>query len=428
MSLFPLPKSSHVHPSLGCSLAVSSPHPRRRAMLQLQRWSSKCLLRSFSASRFFTVLALESSADDTCAAVVTSSRQILSNVIIKQNNLHEEFGGIHPMVAIEAHQRNMPLAVQQALRDAKLDPGKDIDGVAFTRGPGIGGCLSVGSNAAKSLAAALDKPLVGVHHMQAHALTSLLSSPDPPQFPFLTLLISGGHTLLLLASSSKSFKILATTSDESIGRSFDKVSRMLKLKWSVYGPGAALEQFCAEAQLTGDTSIPDCIPPFPRPMRGRLGFSYAAFHSHVERFIFGHGGIGNINDATKRSLARAFQDAAVTHLQEKLSLGIDWCHDKGLEISTVVVSGGVASNNYLRERLGSCFGRSNDMRSALQFIYPPPRLCTGNVGVYHRECFPTSVIPDNAVMIGWASMNRFLAGDFDEYTVDLRPKWSIEDL
>ncbi|KAK2467799.1 hypothetical protein APHAL10511_000094 [Amanita phalloides] len=365
--------------------------------------------RSYPSLRHFTVLAFESSADDSCAAVVSSSREILSNVVIKQNHLHEEYGGIHPAVAIEAHQRNMPLAVRQALADAKVDLVKDIDGVAFTRGPGIGGCLSVGSNAAKSLAAALGKPLVGVHHMQAHALTPLLTVwPNPPRFPFLTLLISGGHTLLLLAKSSTSFKVLATTSDESIGRSFDKVSRMLGLSWTAYGPGAALEQFSAE-DYSPDDGAPGHIPPFPRPMPGRLAFSYASFHSHVERYLFACGGVGKINMATKRSLARAFQEGAVTHLSDKLSLGMDWCQRQGVRIDTVVVSGGVASNLYVRHRLSS-FGASIG-RPNVTFIYPPPELCT-----------------DNAAMIGWASMTRFLVGDHDDYTVDLRPKWSIEEL
>ncbi|KAF8348115.1 Gcp-like domain-containing protein [Amanita rubescens] len=267
----------------------------------------------------------------------------------------------------------MPLAVRQALTDAKVDLVKDIDGVAFTRGPGIGGCLSVGSNAAKSLAAALGKPLIGVHHMQAHALTPLLTTwPNPPRFPFLTLLVSGGHTLLLLAKSSTSFKILATASDESIGRAFDKVSRVLGLNWTAHGPGAALEQFSAEDHSLGDCT-PDPIPPFPRPMPGRLAFSYASFHSHAERYIFGRG-------------ARAFQEGAVSHLLDKLSLGLGWCRTQDVKAS-------------------------EGLRPEITFVYPPPELCT-----------------DNAVMIGWASMTRFLAGDHDDYTIDLRPKWSIEDV
>ncbi|KAF8626848.1 hypothetical protein AX15_004674 [Amanita polypyramis BW_CC] len=301
-----------------------------------------------------------------------------------------------------------PLAVRQALAEAKVNITKDIDGVAFTRGPGIGGCLSVGSNAAKSLAAALGKPLVGVHHMQAHALTPLLTTwPNPPMFPFLTLLISGGHTLLLLANSSSSFKILATTSDESIGRAFDKVSRMLGLNWTTYGPGAALEQFSAEEDSPSDGS-PSHTPPFPRPMPGRLAFSYASFHSHVERYIFARGGADEINTTTKRSLARAFQEAAVTQLLDKLLLGLEWCEKQGIQINAVVVSGGVASNHYLRDRFSSFSAPSNGRPT---FVYPPPQLCT-----------------DNAVMIGWASMTRFLVGDHDDYTINLLSKWSIEAL
>ncbi|KAF5385992.1 hypothetical protein D9615_002414 [Tricholomella constricta] len=298
-------------------------------------------------ARLFTVLAVESSADDTCAAIVTSSREILSNVVIKQNHLHEGYGGIHPMIAIQAHQRNMPIAVKRALREANVDVRKGIDGIAFTRGPGIGGCLSVGSNAAKTLAAALDLPIVGVHHMQAHALTPLLTSwPTPPKFPFLTLLVSGGHTLLLLAKSLNSFRILATTPDESIGRSFDKVSRMLGLNWTALGPGAALEQFCAQ-DFAGE--LPG-IPPYPRPLRGQLGFSYSSLHSYVERYIAANEGLDNIDMSTRLALARGFQTAAVTQLEEKLLLAFRWCSENKIEVSDVVVSGGVASNTFLRER------------------------------------------------------------------------------
>ncbi|KAI0915829.1 hypothetical protein AcV5_003644 [Taiwanofungus camphoratus] len=300
--------------------------------------------------RPFTVLAIESSADDTCAAVVTSERQILSNVVVRQDSYHESYGGIHPYVAIEAHQRNMPATVRRALTEAKMSVN-DVDGIAFTRGPGIGGCLSVGSNAAKTLAAALNKPLVGVHHMRAHALTPFLTAPTDalPTFPFLTLLVSGGHTLLLLATDSRTFRTLATTLDESIGRAFDKVSRMLALPWSAHGPGAALEQFCAArpppgAHEDGHTSAPHV----PLPMRGRLAFSYTGLHSSVERFLHARNGV--VDEQTKYALACAFQKAAVAQLEEKLALGLQKCQRQGVEIRHVVVSGGVASNSFLRER------------------------------------------------------------------------------
>jgi len=310
------------------------------------------------------------------------------------------------MIAIEAHQRNMPIAVRNALREANVDISKDINGIAFTRGPGMAGCLSVGSNAAKTLASALNLPVVAVHHMQAHALTPLLTSwPNPPRFPFLTLLISGGHTLLLLASSLTSFRILAKTQDESIGRTFDKVARMLGLKWTKMGPGAALEQFCAQSL---NSSLSD-IPSLPRPMKGKLGFSYASLHSYVERYIEFRGGIGTFDIPTKLALARAFQTAAVLHLEDKLRLALDWCFENKVRVQDLVISGGVASNMYLRDRLFKCIASIDGIPISLHF--PPPSLCT-----------------DNAVMIGWASMHRFLTQDYDDYTIDLRSDWRIDEL
>ncbi|KAG6906217.1 hypothetical protein DXG01_015156 [Tephrocybe rancida] len=361
-------------------------------------------------SRPFTVLALESSADDSCAAIVSSVPKILSNVVIKQNNIHEVYGGIHPKFAIQGHQRNIPLAVAQALSTANLDIRKDIDGIAFTRGPGIGGCLSVSSNAAKSLASALNLPLVGVHHMQAHALTPLLTSltsnQPPPQFPFLTLLISGGHTLLLLATARDEFRVLATTPDESIGRSFDKVSRLLGLPWTALGPGAALEQFCASPPPTpSPKDVP--IPPFPRPSRGHLAFSYSSLHSHAERFLAAH---PDPSPSTRHSMASAFQTAAAAQLEEKLALALGWCASQHIPVRDVVVSGGVASNAFLRERLETCVA-TTDAPGPIRLSFPPPALCT-----------------DNAVMIAWAAMHRFLAGDTDPYTLELLPKWDIDTI
>ncbi|PCH43506.1 peptidase M22 glycoprotease [Wolfiporia cocos MD-104 SS10] len=363
--------------------------------------------------RQFTVLAVESSADDTCAAVVTSDRQILSNVVVRQDNYHESFGGIHPYVAIKAHQRNMPNAVKKALEEANLAVS-DVDGVAFTQGPGIAGCLSVGANAAKTLAAALNKPLVGVHHMQAHALTPFLTTPteELPQYPFLTLLISGGHTLLLLATSPRTFRTLATTVDESIGRVFDKVSRMLSLPWNTHGPGAALEAFVKfgppAEQLVAHAEGQIEAPEFSIPMRGRLAFSYTGPHSAVERFLHARGGI--VNDTTRYEIASRFQRAAVGQLEEKLALGLEACRQKDTQIRHLVVSGGVASNLFLRERLRVCLDKASP-NVHISLVFPPPSLCT-----------------DNAVMIAWASMSRFLNGDTDDYTIDLRSKWSIEEL
>lgn len=173
----------------------------------------------------------------------------------------------------------------------------------------------------------------------------LTDNPNLPKYPFLALLISGGHSLLLLVKSADSYRILATTSDESVGRSFDKVSRLLALKWTKLGPGDALEKFCAENL---HTELP--VISFPEPLVGRLEFSFAGLHSRVERYIYGLGGIQNIDAPTKQALAQAFQKAAVVHLEEKLLLALQWCKDNYIPIQNVIVSGGVASNLYLRER------------------------------------------------------------------------------
>lgn len=170
---------------------------------------------------------------------------------------------------------------------------------------------------------------------------------DIPQFPFLALLISGGHTLLLLATSNTEFKTLATTSDESIGRCIDKVSRMLKLDCSAVGPGAALEQFCASPEETPEITA---NVPLPSITPGELKFSYSGLHSIVQRYISRCGGIDSMNAPSRLALARAFQTAAFAQLEAKLTLGLEACARRGVCIRHVVVSGGVASNICLRSR------------------------------------------------------------------------------
>ncbi|RXW23349.1 hypothetical protein EST38_g2490 [Candolleomyces aberdarensis] len=347
------------------------------------RRAASTLLRS---TRSFTVLAIESSADDTCAAIVTSDRKILSNVVIKQLSLHEQYGGIEPMTAIQAHQRNLPFAVTRALKEANADIVKDIDGIAFTRGPGMPGCLSVGMNASKTMAAALGKPLVGVHHMQGHALTPLLTSEEQnmPQFPFLTLLVSGGHTLLLLAESPVKFKILVNTVDQAIGRVIDKVSTLLEIPWTPLGPGDALEKYCEVVQETELLHLGDSI------MHGRKDFSFSGLHSQVERYLHSHGGIQNLDDAHRRALAFSFQYNAFAQLEDKIHIALKWCERQSIHVNHLV---------------------EFDPQRSIGLVFPPPKYCT-----------------DNAVMIAWASMPRFLAKDYDDYGINLKAKWSIEEL
>ncbi|CAL1707938.1 unnamed protein product [Somion occarium] len=303
----------------------------------------------------------------------------------------------------------MPIAVKRALAEAQCSV-HDIDGIAFTRGPGMPGCLTVAATTAKALAAALGKPLVGVHHMHAHALTPFLSQPedDLPAYPFLTLLLTGGHTLLLLATSPNSYEILAESIDSTIGFAYDRASRALAMPPHPKGPGASLEAFCA--QPADDSELQDLMQPLGVPLHNRMAFSYAGIVAQIILRIKELG--DSLNDQTKLALARAFQNAAARHLEEKLLMAIMSCRKRNLDIKHMVMSGGVASNMFLRNRLRSCLeAASLASQSPIKLICPPPALCT-----------------DNAAMIAWASMTRFLTQDYDDLTVSLRPTWTLTNL
>jgi len=179
---------------------------------------------------------------------------------------------------------------------------------------------------------------------------------------------------------------------------------MLGLAWADMGPGAALDQFCAAGESEGEIHIPAA----PRPMYSQLEFSYSGLHSFVERFISSRGGIPNLDLSTRRALARMFQTAAVAQLEEKLSLGVKWCTQRNIKIRHVVVSGGVASNSFLRERLHKWSVAPNE---PFAVNFPPPALCI-----------------DNAVMVAWASMHRFQTQNHDDYSINLRAHWNIDNL
>ncbi|GAA5932700.1 putative N(6)-L-threonylcarbamoyladenine synthase [Sporobolomyces koalae] len=384
---------------------------------------------SSSASKPIVILGLESSADDSCASVVTSDRQILSNVVVKQSAIHESFGGIHPLHAQEAHQRNLPIAIRSALVEANVELN-DLDAIAFTRGPGMYGCLSVCAGAAKALAAASKKPLIGVHHMQAHALTPFLTATESnpaPEFPFLTLLVSGGHTLLLLATARERFEVLATTKDESIGQAFDKVARDLHIPWQLGqgSPGAALEHFAfnSSTAVRADSEsslleVNEPRPEFPIPFKGQLAFSYAGIRSALTRIISRHeqarGSIETMPIHQRQALAKAFMVSAFAQIEDKLNLGLKKLQtERGVEVKGLVVSGGVASNLYFRTSLQSKLDRLAQANSTrpIPLHFPPAHLCT-----------------DNAAMIAWVGIERFKFGRIDRMEhVMQQSKWSIEE-
>lgn len=383
-------------------------------------------------------------------------------------------GGIVPKLAHHAHMRNLPSVVQEAIQSAGLgEQGiQAVDIIAVTRGPGLAHSLGVGLNAAKTLAAALNKPLIGVHHMEAHALTARLTTRDPdyhpvnqnvsssessvpigsdpyPSFPFLTLLVSGGHTLLLVAHSVDRYTTLATTVDDSIGEAFDKTARELDIPWlpgRAGGPGASLEEFAKSSINPGRYLDRLPIPLSLRSSKSEMKFSFAGLKSAVTRIVNQEKAAspsGVMDESKRQDLAAGFQHCAVTHLCQKVEQALVDCHEQGLDISSLVISGGVGRNATLRSRMDEICGQfeyggaiatdkmsskekkklkrallnaaapkesGNAVRS-VRVICPPPKLCT-----------------DNAVMIAWTGLERYQQGLVDPYDIDIVPKWPLDML
>ncbi|KAI9365033.1 glycoprotease family-domain-containing protein [Pilaira anomala] len=365
-----------------------------------------------TTQRPLRVLGIETSCDDTSAAIVTSDRRILSEVVRGQQEIHEPMGGIVPTLASKGHSQNLPGVISETLELAGLTI-QDLDAIAVTRGPGLPPCLPVGLNAGKVLAAVFKKPLIGVHHMEAHALTARLTTENElnqpsPAFPFMTLLISGGHTLLLTANAIGDYDPLGTTLDNAVGEAIDKTARLLKLDWVKGrrgGPGAALEL----AASTGDPTR--FMSRLPKPMLERntsvIAFSFSGLKSAVARLVEMEKLVDTSNPQDVSDMAAAFQLTCIQHIEQKIKLALNQeliVNKKPL--TALVVSGGVASNTLFRTRL-EALAASYD----LPLICPPPQLCT-----------------DNGVMIAWAGLERFQAGLIDDYTITTLPKWPLESL
>ncbi|KAI7869523.1 glycoprotease family-domain-containing protein [Spinellus fusiger] len=354
--------------------------------------------------RPLTVLGIETSCDDTSAAIVTSDRRILAEVVHGQQDLHQPMGGIVPTLASLGHSRHMPDVICRALQQAGLGI-QDMDAIAVTRGPGLPPCLPVGLNAAKSLAAVHQLPLIGVHHMEAHALTARLTTPIPPQFPFVTLLISGGHTLLLTVHGLGDYTVLGSTIDCAVGEAIDKTSRLLQLAWVPGrrgGPGAALEQ--AAHQGNADRFLSRLPTPLLQRRKSEVAFSFSGLRTAMADLVEQ---VQPQQYQDTCDLAAAFQMVCVRHIEQKLKVALDQqVVSSRLPLTALVVSGGVASNALFRSRLEA-------VASAYQLplVCPPPQYCT-----------------DNGVMIAWTGIERLQAGLVDDYTITTLPRWPLESL
>lgn len=330
------------------------------------------------------ILALESSCDETAAAVNRNGLEILSNVVSSQVDLHKKFGGVVPEIASRKHLELLLPVIDQALEEAGIE-FKDLDAVASTYGPGLVGGLLVTLTAAKTISLSLNIPLIGVNHIAGHIYANFIANPDINK-PLLCLTISGGHTDLLYFDDLSGYNILGRTIDDAAGEAFDKISRFVGLG---YPGGPAVEK----AAHSGDRNAID----FPRADLGdSYDFSFSGLKTAVMNYVNNEEQRGNeinIND-----LAASFQEAVVDSLASNLIKAI-----KEYDVESAVLSGGVAANQRLREVIAERLKEHN-----LELFYPPLELCT-----------------DNAAMIGAVAYYQYLDRDFAPLSISANPSLKL---
>jgi N6-L-threonylcarbamoyladenine synthase len=328
------------------------------------------------------ILGIESSCDETAVALVTSDRRILARLVAGQESAHRPYGGVVPEIAARAHVEILPDLIEETLRDAGIGLG-EVDAMAATAGPGLIGGVMVGLVAAKGLAFATGKPLVAVNHLEGHALSPMLTEPDLA-FPYLLLLVSGGHCQLLLVEGLGRYRRLATTIDDAAGEAFDKTAKLLGLGF----PGGPAVERAAEQ---GNAAA----VPLPRPLAGsdEPHFSFAGLKSAVLRAR--EGGRYRAED-----IAASFQQAVVDCLADRTVRALA----RVPQATALVVAGGVAANRSVRTAL-----QTLATARGLPFVAPPLWLCT-----------------DNAAMIAWAGALRFEAGLVDTLDAPARARWPLD--
>jgi N6-L-threonylcarbamoyladenine synthase len=324
------------------------------------------------------ILGIESSCDETAAAVVRDGGVLLSNVIASQVDFHARYGGVVPEIASRHHIEAIVPVIQEAVADAGVTMG-EIEGIAVTRGPGLIGSLLVGLSAAKALAYARQIPLVGVNHLEGHVAATFLSE-NPPEFPFVALVVSGGHTTIYLVEGIRRFTVLGQTRDDAAGEAFDKAAKLLDIG---YPGGVAIDRLATQGNRAA--------MPFPRAMRDDLDFSFSGLKTSLVMRLRTRGAPFPPDDIP--DVAASYQEAIVDVLVEKtIRAAVQ------NSISRIVVCGGVAANSRLRERF-----RDDAARVGMDLFIPPPVLCTDNaamigvVGGYLLECGCRDGLDLNAV-------------------------------
>jgi N6-L-threonylcarbamoyladenine synthase len=330
------------------------------------------------------VLGIESSCDETAAAVLVDGRWILSSVVASQDDVHAPYGGVVPELASRRHIEVIVPVVERALDQAQVAL-RDVDGIAVTHGPGLVGSLLVGTSFAKSLAWAHDIPLVGVNHLEGHIFAAFLGD-DPPEYPFLALVVSGGHTALYHARAPRDYDLVGQTRDDAAGEAFDKVAKLLGLGF----PGGPLVQRTAER---GD---PTTVPFAPAKMTdGARDFSFSGIKTSVSLYVKRH---APLSDTQVADVAASFQASVVRTLVRRTLLAA-----AQLGVSRVVLTGGVAANAPLRAALAA-----EAERQGVRVHIPARHLCT-----------------DNAAMIAAAGTPRLLAGERAPLTLNAVPDLAL---
>ncbi|WP_437270336.1 tRNA (adenosine(37)-N6)-threonylcarbamoyltransferase complex transferase subunit TsaD [Stutzerimonas balearica] len=336
------------------------------------------------------VLGLETSCDETGVALYDSEQGLLADALFSQIDLHRVYGGVVPELASRDHVKRMLPLIRQVLADAERDAAQ-IDAIAYTAGPGLVGALLVGASCAQALAFAWGIPAVGVHHMEGHLLAPMLEE-QPPVFPFVALLVSGGHTQLVRVDGIGRYELLGESVDDAAGEAFDKTAKLMGLPY----PGGP------EIARLAEHGVPGRFV-FPRPMTDRPGldFSFSGLKTFTLNTFQQRRAAGDDSEQTRCDIALAFQQAVVETLTIKCRRAL-----KQTGLKSLVIAGGVSANRALREALQAMLA---EMKG--QVFYARPRFCT-----------------DNGAMIAYAGCQRLLAGQHDGPQIGVQARWPMEAL
>ena len=336
------------------------------------------------------VLGIETSCDETGIAIYDDEQGLIANQLYSQIKLHADYGGVVPELASRDHIRKTVPLIQAALKETNLTSA-DIDGVAYTAGPGLVGALMVGASIGRSLAYAWNVPAVAVHHMEGHLLAPMLED-NPPQYPFVALLVSGGHTQLISVTGIGQYRLMGESIDDAAGEAFDKTAKLLGLDY----PGGAKLSKLAEQ---GDSSRFH----FPRPMTDRPGldFSFSGLKTAAANTIHQYNQGVDLDEQTKADIARAFEDALVDTLLIKSRRALEQTG-----FNRLVIAGGVSANKTLRNKLAELMAQRKG-----QVYYPRIEFCT-----------------DNGAMIAYAGMIHLKQQQYSDLAINVRPRWPLSEL